>query len=361
MSNVNYQEPNFDQIHFKEAPNVRHQVVEKDGIAPKHYHASSIFPEYFKIDNQWHLAADSRMDSVVVIDNFNPVSLRVTEFRNLKKGDRVILGRSENASEGIYVHPSGFDYVSNSATDSFAFRQGRSRETAFSVDYDSLYELLRNEKKSNGKITWVLGTSISLDQGSRLALTNLIKAGYVDTIICGNALLAFDLEMASFNSVWGQKVFTKEQNSYFNYYETINLVREYGSLSAFVKSGIPKDGFVKACIEHDVELIIAGSIRDRYTLPESINDVYQAQDKMRAAIKETSAIIMVSAILFSIASGNMTPSFNIFDGQVRPVYMYVVDLQEFSANKLADRGTLTAKTLVTNAQDFIKNIARALT
>ncbi|HDI3057761.1 hypothetical protein HYI07_18060, partial [Clostridium botulinum] len=45
---------------------------------------------------------------------------------------------------------------------------------------------------------------------------------------------------------------------------------------------------------------------------------------------------------------------------VRPVYIYSIDIQEFSVNKLSDRGTLEVKTLVTNAQDFITNIAKAL-
>lgn len=56
----------------------------------------------------------------------------------------------------------------------------------------------------------------------------------------------------------------------------------------------------------------------------------------------------------------MTPSYNQFTGAVRPVYMYSVDIQEFTVNKLADRGTLTATSIVTNGQDFLNNIAAAL-
>ena len=47
-------------------------------------------------------------------------------------------------------------------------------------------------------------------------------------------------------------------------------------------------------------------------------------------------------------------SYNEINGVIRPVFMYTVDIQEFVVNKLSDRGTLTAKTMVTNSQDFIK-------
>ncbi len=355
-----YIAPDFNNSFLENAPDVTLVACPDDGIAPENFHALSIFPEYFKVNGKWILAKNSRMDTVAVIDNEpGKEHIEIVEFRRLKKGDLVAIGRTEDGTEGIYLHSDGF-VQDDKSSDKFAFRSGRSRETAFSIDYDRLYEILKLEKKRSGKITWILGTSIALDQATRNSLVSIIEKGLVDTIICGNSLAAFDLEMASFNSVWGQKVFTSEQNSFFNFAETINMVRDFGSIKSFVESGIPKNGFVKACIEHGVNLVLVPSIRDRLLLPDTHVDVYKAQDAMREKIKETSVIIMVSSILLSIASGNMTPSYNVFDDEVRPIYMYMVDIQEFAVNKLSDRGTLTAKTVVTNAQDFMRNIARAI-
>ena len=57
----------------------------------------------------------------------------------------------------------------------------------------------------------------------------------------------------------------------------------------------------------------------------------------------------------------MTPSFRVMpDGTVRQVYFYCVDVSEFVVNKLADRGSLSAKGIVTNVQDFITKVARDL-
>lgn len=352
--------PDLTQDFLVNAPNCKYEVVEKDGLSPFNYHALSVFPEYFKINGKWVLAVESRMDTVCVMDD-TPGKERVdiVEFRNLKKGDKVVIGRTEDASEGIYVYTGGFAQ-SEGNDDTFAFRSGRSRETAFSLDYDTLYEVLKHEKANNGYVTWILGSAIVLDRTSRASLEFLVRNGYVNAILCGTALAAFDLERGIFGSTWGQEEFIAEGNNNYNYYQTINMAREYGSLEALVASGKVKDGFVKACVECGVPIVLAGTIRDRFTLPGTYDNVYEAQNAMRRHARKTSSIVMVSAVLFTIATGNMTPSYNEFDGVIRPVYMYTVDIQEFTVNKLADRGTLTATSIVTNGQDFISNIGRAL-
>jgi len=45
---------------------------------------------------------------------------------------------------------------------------------------------------------------------------------------------------------------------------------------------------------------------------------------------------------------------------VRPKFFYAVDATEFAVNKLRDRGSLSATTIVTNARDFINNVARGV-
>lgn len=69
----------------------------------------------------------------------------------------------------------------------------------------------------------------------------------------------------------------------------------------------------------------------------------------------------MATVLHTIATGNMTPSYRVLeDGTVRPVYFYVVDTSEFAVNKLSDRGSLSAKGIVTNVQDFVCNLAKNL-
>ncbi|MDO5755714.1 MAG: hypothetical protein Q4P28_05715 [Tissierellia bacterium] len=355
-----YREPDFNQQFLKDAPNVHWEKVTEDGVAPKNYHALSIYPEYFKVNGQWILATKSRMDTVCVInDEIGKESVKIVEFRNLKIGDKVVIGREEDGSCGIYVYDKGF-ITKETEEETFAFRQGRSRETAFSIDYDQLYEILRHEKENNGHVTWVLGSALAFDEDARRALEKIIEEDIVDCIICGNALATFDLEKAIFGSTWGQQVFSREYAQTKNYMRTVNMVREAGSMEAFIQKYRINSGFVYLCHRKKIPLIIGGTIRDRFTLPDTYDNVYEAQDAMRAHTSKSTAIIMVASVLFSIATGNMTPSYNEFDGKIRPVYIYTVDIQEFAVNKLADRGSLSAKSIVTNAQDFMKNIARAM-
>lgn len=116
----------------------------------------------------------------------------MVENRNLKVGDKVILGRTENAEEGIYLHSAGF-LEEDEEQDQFVFRQGRSRETSYAREYDRLFELLRYER-DHGNILWVMGPAFSFDADARAAMQKMVEHGYVDGLMAGNALATHDLE-----------------------------------------------------------------------------------------------------------------------------------------------------------------------
>ena len=97
-----YHHPDFTKEMFVNAPDVRIGEAAMDGVVPEYYHSTSMYPEYFKINGEWKLAEESRMDSCVVLEDSG--RLAVVEARNVKNGDRVILGRSERCAEGIYIH-----------------------------------------------------------------------------------------------------------------------------------------------------------------------------------------------------------------------------------------------------------------
>ena len=135
-----YSHPDFSEDKFISAPDARFIPAPADGVAPEDFHSMSIFPEYFKVCGEWLLAEESRMDCVPVLRDGK---IYVVEFRNLNKGDLVCVGRTERCEDGIYVHAFGFQEDTTADKDVFAFRTSRSRETAFSIDYDELYDLLR--------------------------------------------------------------------------------------------------------------------------------------------------------------------------------------------------------------------------
>lgn len=354
-----YRSPDFSQEHFVNAPDAVFVEAEKDFVAPDNYHASTIYPEYFKIGGVWRLAEESRMDCVVILEPDG--RLEVREFRHIKKGDAVCVGRTEDGSEGIYVHTTGF-FDSKSSSDAFSFRQNRSRETAFSVDYNSLYELLEHDRL-HGNIVWVLGPAVAFDYDSRKAMEKLIENGYVHALMAGNALATHDLEAAYKRTALGQHIYTQssDHNGHYNHIDTINRVRRSGSIPAFIEDEHISDGIMYSCVKNNVPFVLCGSIRDDGPLPEVRANVYEGQEAMRDCIRKATTVITMATALHSIATGNMTPSFRVMpDGSIREVYFYCVDVAEFAVNKLADRGSLAAKGIVTNAQDFVVNIAKGL-
>jgi len=81
---------------------------------------------------------------------------------------------------------------------------------------------------------------------------------------------------------------------------------------------------------------------------------------MRDQVRRATTVICMASTLHTVATGNMTPSYRVVNGQIRPVYFYSVDISEFAVNKLRDRGSLSVRTIVTNVQDFIVNVRKGV-
>ncbi|MBO4364743.1 MAG: hypothetical protein J5804_00435 [Eggerthellaceae bacterium] len=353
-----YYAPDFNAQQFADAPNAALRPSPMRGVAPEGYHAMSIFPEYFKIEGRWILAKESRMDCVPVYEGG---VVHVREFRHLRKDDLVICGRSEDGTEGIFVHENGFRERQR-AQERFAFRQGRSRETAYSKEYDNFYELLRYERE-HGYIVWVMGPAFTFNSFSRDAFSRIVANGYAHAVLAGNALATHDLEGAYLHTALGQDIETQEnmEGGHYNHLDTINRVRLHGSIPAFIREEGIQDGIIYSLEKHNVPYVLAGSIRDDGPLPSVLGNAYEAQDAMRAHVSKATTVICMATTLHTIATGNMTPTFRVLeDGTIRQVYFYCVDIEEFTVNKLVDRGSLASRGIVTNVQDFIGLVAKGL-
>ena len=308
-----YTAPDFSKEDLRNAPQAVFLPAPQDGVAPMGYHAMSIFPEYFHVGDAWLLAEDSRMDCVAVLEAGHIV---VREFRLLKAGDLVAMGRTENGQEGTH-----------------------------------------------GKIVWVMGPAFAFDRDARQAFSGLIEKGYVHAVLAGNALATHDLEAAYLGTALGQNIYTQESqpNGHYNHLDTINRVRACGSIPAFLQEEHIQDGIIYTLEKKGVPYVLAGSIRDDGPLPPVYGNVYAAQDAMRNQVRTATTVICMATALHTIATGNMTPSYRVLaDGTVRQVYFYCVDISEFTVNKLSDRGSLSARGIVTNAQDFIVNLNKEL-
>lgn len=356
-----YRAPDFSTAALKGAPPAHFEPAPADGVAPSGFHATSNHPEYVKrADGTWDLLRESRMDAVIVDRDGD---LNVVEARRLKRGERVAVGRSEDGEEGLFVHTTGFSIEGEGPADKFAFRTRGTRESAFSASYDSLYDLLRHDR-DHGYIVWVAGPAVSFDRDSRESLGALIEAGYCHALLAGNALATHDLEAGHFGTGLGQDVYNQRviRGGHYHHLDVLNEVRRTGSIEAALSDWTDDaPGIMQALVNRQVPFVLAGSIRDDGPLPEVVADAYQAQDQMRVHARRATTVIAMATQLHSIAFGNQVPGYRVLpDGTVRPVVFVVVDTTEFSADKLANRGSAQARAFLTNVQDFLINLRRNL-
>ena len=351
-----YLPPDFTQPPLNQAPSIKTEPAPADGVVPRNFHGTSNHPEYLHFgEGRWLLAPESRMDAVMVIDGD---AIDVIEPRRVRKGQQVVVGRTENGEEGIFVHILGFQAAAETAVDKFSFRTRGTRETPFSRSYDELYQVLRHDHE-HGHIVWVLGPAVAFDKDSRAAMQKLIEHGYCHALLAGNALATHDLEAARFQTGLGQDIYTQtlQPLGHYNHLDILNEIRYRGSIPAAIAELGLQDGIIYACEKQGVPYVLAGSIRDDGPLPEVLSDVYQAQDAMRQQARQATTVVALATQLHAIAFGNMVPSYRIMpDDSVRPVYFYVVDMTEFSVDKLANRGSAQAVGILTNVQDFIVNL-----
>jgi lysine-ketoglutarate reductase/saccharopine dehydrogenase-like protein (TIGR00300 family) len=351
-----YKPPDFISPPMTGAPQVAVAPAPVNGVAPDNFHGTSNHPEYVHVGGgNWLLVPESRMDCVIVLKNG---VAHVVEARRLNRGDPVVVGRTENGEEGIYIHTTGFDLANTESGDKFTFRTRGTRETPFSRSYDQLYEILRHDRR-HGNIVWVLGPAVAFDKDSRDAMQGLIETGYCHALMAGNALATHDLEAAYFQTGLGQDIYTQalQPLGHYNHLDILNRIRLEGSISRAIETLDLTDGIIYACEKQGIPYVLAGSIRDDGPLPEIISSVYDAQDKMRVYARKATTVITLATQLHSIAFGNMTPSYKVMDdGTVRPVFFYIVDMSEFSADKLANRGSSQAVAILTNVQDFVINL-----
>ncbi|MEK6265826.1 MAG: hypothetical protein N2B06_13820, partial [Clostridium sp.] len=240
---------------------------------------------------------------------------------------------------------------------------GRSVESSFSGDSKELYELLEYEKQNNGHIVWVLGPAVVFDYDTRAALSALAENGYVNALLAGNAMATHDLEGGLLGTSLGQNIYTQEsvEMGHYNHLDLINEARRAGSIEALINEGNIKDGFMKTCIEMDIPVVLAGSIRDDGPLPPVYHDISSGLDAMKEETDKATVIICLATVLHSVAAANLASSYRVVDGKVRPVYFYSVDIAEYAVNQVSvARGSASVKTIVTNVQDFVVNVKKNL-
>ncbi|MEY4608754.1 MAG: hypothetical protein RL625_971 [Gemmatimonadota bacterium] len=355
---LRYLPPDLAAAPLVQAPPARTVRIERDGVLPDGFFATTNLPTYIKErDGSWVVPKEPRMDGVLVRDGVGAWVVR--EGRRVRAGDEVVVGLAEDGSEGVLVHAHGF-VGEGEAQDGFHFMSSQvSREKP--IDYAAIARMLVEEKRRGGYVLWVTGPAL-VHSRARDNLVWFLRNGYVQALLAGNAVAVHDIEAAIVGTTLGMtSQGASTPGGHAAHMRAINAVRRAGSIRAAVADGTITSGIMHACVVEEVPYVLAGSLRDDGPLPDVLTDMVVAQEATRAHTIKATMAVMIATALHSIAVGNMLPAY--YDDPQRGLCelpTICVDASEFLVSKLKDRGTHQAVGVVTNAQDFMSILRAAV-
>ena len=315
--------------------------AEADGVVPDDFYSTTNHRTLVRHGGRWEAVADQRMDAVVVVGGGRA---RCRKLRDVRHGERVVCGVA-----GIRVSPEfrerdrlGFAFMTNDV----------STERRVEVSASKVVAMLRDVKAAGGRIAFVAGPVV-VHSGGGGYFGELIRRGYVDVLLAGNALAVHDVEHALFGTSLGMDLDAgvARDEGHRNHMRAINAVNRAGGLQAAVDGGMLRSGIMHDLITRGIPYVLAGSIRDDGPLPDTEMDLVAAQDRYADALEGVRMVVMLSTMLHSIGVGNMLPS------HVRVV---CVDINPAVVTKLGDRGSSQTVGIVTDVGLFLHQLATQL-
>ena len=337
-------ELNFIGVSISEIEEVNLVPSPKDQVAPEGFYSTSHHVTHIYYKGEWILVEEIEMDCLIVIDEENKTA-RCKPIADIKEGDLIVVGR-----EGVKITPP---QRSRGKQGVFEFMNSEvsSEKPMMSIINDVATEI-KNVKANGGKIALVGGPAI-VHTGSGKYLASLIREGYIDVLMAGNALATHDIESNLFGTSLGIEVETGKivAHGHTHHMRAINRINNSGSIRDAVEDGTLTGGIMYECIKNNVPYVLAGSIRDDGPLPDVITDVIEAQKLMRKYAQEVDMVLMISTMLHSIATGNLLPS------RVKSI---CVDINPSTVTKLSDRGSAQVLGIVTDIGTFLPLLYNAL-
>jgi lysine-ketoglutarate reductase/saccharopine dehydrogenase-like protein (TIGR00300 family) len=320
------------------------EPADEDMVMVDNFYSTTNNATQIYYDGSWINVQEIMMDKCIVLDIERKVAM-CKMIRDIKKGDMMVVGEQgvriipqERPREGVDI----FQFMSSSSSS-----ERPTQQIARKVAND-----LYNIKKDGGKIVVVCGP-VLIHSGAAEAFAKLIRMGYVNGLLAGNALAVHDIENALMGTSLGMHVIdgTLAIRGHRNHMQAINEVFKAGSMKAMVEKGILKKGVMYECITNDISYVLAGSVRDDGPIPDVLTDVVEAQREYKKVLEGTKMVLMLSTMLHSIAVGNMLPA---------AVKVIAVDISQPVVTKLLDRGTSQAVGIVTDVGAFLPIVVQFL-
>lgn len=322
------------------------QPVLQNGVAPDDFYVTTIYPTEVRVHGQWIRLQNQRMDGAIAITHTaeGPVA-RCKLLRDLEVGEDVVVD-----VQGIRTvrKPETRD-----SKQEFSFMSGSvSSERRVELIVEQVAWELRQVRDRGGKVVVTAGPVV-IHTGGGEHLAKLIREGYVQALLGGNAIAVHDIEQSLMGTSLGvdMKRGVAVRGGHRHHLKVINSIRRCGSIAAAVDQGLLTRGIFYECVKNNVPFSLAGSIRDDGPLPDTQMDLIKAQAEYTHLLKNTDMILMLSSMLHSIGVGNMTPA---------GVKMVCVDINPAVVTKLSDRGSVESTGVVTDVGLFLSLLVQQL-
>jgi lysine-ketoglutarate reductase/saccharopine dehydrogenase-like protein (TIGR00300 family) len=324
------------------------EPVVQAGVAPDDFYVSTIYPTEIRVNGEWLKVQNQRMDGAITISQTaNGIVAKCKLLRDLEIGDRVVVDvlgiRTIRKAESREQRNSQeFSFMSS----------GVSSERRVELVVEQVAWELRKIKDSGGKVVVTAGPVV-IHTGGGEHLSRLIREGYVQGLLGGNAIAVHDMEQNILGTSLGvdMKRGVAVRGGHRHHLKVINTVRRFGSIAKAVEAEVVKSGVMYECVKNNIPFSLAGSIRDDGPLPDTHMNLILAQQEYSQIIQGAEMILMLSSMLHSIGVGNMTPA---------GVKMVCVDINPAVVTKLSDRGSIESVGVVTDVGLFLSLLIQQL-
>jgi len=321
---------------------IKIQSAPRDMVMPDDFYSTTNNQTDVFYKGKWIKVENMMMDKCIVVKGNRAWC---SPIREIKKGDMIIVGERgiritppERPREGVNL----FQFMGSSSSS-----ERPTQHIARKVAHD-----IYKTKKEKGKIVLVGGPAI-VHTGASDSIATLIRLGFINAVLAGNALAVHDIEYSTLGTSLGMNVQngTLAVRGHRNHMQAINSVFKAGTIPKMVANKTLTKGIMYECIKRKIPFVLAGSLRDDGPLPDVITDMTVAQKKYKEILKDAKMVIMISTMLHSIATGNMLPA---------EVKVIVVDINQPTVTKLMDRGTWQALGIVSDVGAFLPLVTQEI-
>ena len=314
-----------------------------DGVFPHDFYVTTNQQTFVRFDGKEIEVRPAMMDSAIAVDRKRGAA-RAVKFFDVHKGDEIVVGH-----QGVRVVPV---QRATSRTDVFQFINTIiDADEPKSAIIRELAGELRRARIAKGKIAAVVGPAIvRTDAGQHLV--RLIESHYVDRLFAGNSFAAYDLERALFGTCLGispDLAFARGGRE--NLVRAVNAIREAGGIAAAVQKKIVTGGIMHACVRHNVDMVLTGSIRDEGSIPGVTTDAIEAQKVMREKLTDVTHALLLATLQHSLAVASMLPP---------TVKTVCVDIDPSAVERAVEHQPLQSIGLVTDVEPFLRELADCL-